>query len=567
MKNLLPASVILMSLTVTAFAQNPIDNQVKAALYDLDRAETQIASVTPKQVSKVNRIQRMIENAEVQLDASNNQSDESWITAKARLDKLRARLDAMVAPAPAPGANQLPASDVDLLSAIDQQSTILIQEINRSSVASLAHVKDRLIRTINGLKQQYQRLQQPEHPQAITVAQKIIAAEQYINQQTAMELSNADIAMVSSIDRQTDNFKHMISEYSMFDIARLEDQLMRTLTQLKQQFQRVQKPDHPQAAAVAQKITAAENKVREQLNTLAAQEQSLGDVEGMVAAIQERLNPSNRSWFGSPVPDAPFAEHTVRVFAQGMNAWQEQLVRDLEFMESIQGKTTRVFVDNLIQRARSELHSIGVYNNEMARRIENLLAGYDQIDTYLHKVPVHRVDAEIQKMEQAIELLDVAQMFDEMVGRNTLPIHSRKSSYENAIITLRKKVVTAVAESRFPEIRSENPELLAAARKVLDREEYNVNPIRRMGITYDLQRKTTKEGDIDWGAVTTTVSITDYEWDEFAVTTVEEINGEFHLYYNEFKYFHRGGTDVPTGKWTLAKRRQGTQILESNIDG
>ncbi len=567
MKNVFPTSVILLSLAASALAQNPVDSQVKAALYDIDRAQSQIASVTPKQASKVKRIQGMIENAEAQLAASSNQTDESWIAARSRLDELRAQMNTMLAPAPTHSKDQISGDDVSLVNAIDQQANVLIQELNGSSAADIAHGKDRFLRTIQGLKQQYQRIQQPEHPQAITVAQKIIATEQYIQQQTANELSSPDVSLLGSIDRQTDNFRHMISGYSMFDIARLADQLTGTLNQLKQQVQRVQKPAHPQAVAVAQKISATESYLQEQLDTLAAQEQALGDVEGMVAAIQERLNPSNRSWFGSPVPDAPFDRQTVSVFAQGMNAWKEQLNKDLEYMQSVRGKTTRVNVDNLIQRAQAELHSVDVYNTEMARRIENLLAGHDQIDTYLNKVPVHRVDTEIQKMEYGIELLGIAQMFDEMVGREGVSTQARQARYENAIAVLQDKAATAIADSRFPEIRSENPELLAAAKEVLNRKEYDVNPIRRMGITYDMQRKATKEGEVDWGAVTTTVTITGYEWDEFAVTTVEEVDGNYHLFYNEFKYFHRGGTDVPTGKWTLAKRRQGTQILESNIDG
>ena len=57
------------------------------------------------------------------------------------------------------------------------------------------------------------------------------------------------------------------------------------------------------------------------------------------------------------------------------------------------------------------------------------------------------------------------------------------------------------------------------------------------------------------------VTVTGYKWDEFAVTTVEQVGNEYYLYYDLMKFFHRGGTDVPTGKWTLGKRRKGSRIL------
>lgn len=57
-----------------------------------------------------------------------------------------------------------------------------------------------------------------------------------------------------------------------------------------------------------------------------------------------------------------------------------------------------------------------------------------------------------------------------------------------------------------------------------------------------------------------------YKWDEFAVTTVEQVGNEYYLYYNLMKFFHRGGTDVPTGKWTLGERRKGSRILEKHVN-
>ena len=309
---------------------------------------------------------------------------------------------------------------------------------------------------------------------------------------------------------------------------------------------------------------AVEHHVQAQLKAVASQEAALGDVVGRVAEIRERLHPDNRNWFGSPVPSAPYTMEVVMTFANQMNAWRTQSLGDLEYLQSIDGRTQQVDVRDLLYQVNNDLQSIERFNRIMSDELESLLAGHDQIDTYLDRVPNHRIAQELTKMNNAMELIAVADAFNKSVGHEAVDSSHRMKRYAAASGTLRDRADQAVSDARFPEIRSEDPALLAAAEDVLARDEYKVNPIVRIGITYDIQRKSTAEGSIDWGSVVTTVSVTDYEWDEFAVTTVENVNGNYHLFYNEFKYFHSGGTDVPTGKWTLSKRRQGSRILEQN---
>jgi hypothetical protein len=49
------------------------------------------------------------------------------------------------------------------------------------------------------------------------------------------------------------------------------------------------------------------------------------------------------------------------------------------------------------------------------------------------------------------------------------------------------------------------------------------------------------------------------------VTTAERVGDAYYLDCTLLKFFHAGGSDVPTGRWTLGERRRGRQILKENI--
>ncbi len=500
-------AAVLLALTVQpVVASDPVDNQVKAAIYDIGRAESQISGLTNRQAPKARRISSMIESAQAQLDASSNQQDSSWLDASKRLQALSARLDTVMQPeASATTANTPSKTEA-----------------------------------------------QPEAPAPATNMP-----------------SEVDMGILATIERQLDGFARQMQEFSQSDYTRLRPQLEARINQFKSQYGQLQNQAHPVAIAVAQKVIGIEQHIQGQITTLAAQETALGDVAAKVEDIRKRANPSNQSWQERQVPDAPFTREIIRNFAQKLAATRDAANRDLHYLRSVEGKTSQVApstMQDTIATVTSQLDGVERDADLLTSRIEGKLAGHDQIDTYLNNVPVYRVGQQVDSLQQGISLLAIVNEFNEILGRDIVDTTARRARYTGAINQLMAKAASAVDEARFPKIRSADPELLAAAQEVLSREEYDVNTIARMGITYDIQRKHVTEGDVDWGAVSTTVTVTGYEWDEYAVTTVEEVNGQYFLFNNLFKFFHQGGTDVPTGKWTLGERRQGIQILQENIN-
>ena len=126
----------------------------------------------------------------------------------------------------------------------------------------------------------------------------------------------------------------------------------------------------------------------------------------------------------------------------------------------------------------------------------------------------------------------------------------------------RELVTLALDSVRMPEARSTDPDLLAAAAEALANPDYGVGAWRRMVINYDLQRKEKHEGEYRTGTVYDTITVYHYVWDEFQVTTIEQVGERWFMFANRLKYFHQGGPTTPTGRWILADRFQTTEILE-----
>ena len=54
-------------------------------------------------------------------------------------------------------------------------------------------------------------------------------------------------------------------------------------------------------------------------------------------------------------------------------------------------------------------------------------------------------------------------------------------------------------------------------------------------------------------------------WDEFQVTTIEEQDGKYVMYYNTLRKFSRAPRTTPVNRWILAKRLNGGEVPASVI--
>ncbi|MEM7427480.1 MAG: hypothetical protein AAF441_15405 [Pseudomonadota bacterium] len=396
-------------------------------------------------------------------------------------------------------------------------------------------------------------------------------------------LSRRELSLARSLARQAVN---SIKEVRKVEIAEFQQERIRNyyrqrVMSLAGQFKSISRKDDPAAIAAHQQIVQLARIVGEAEQAAAQQLAALGDVKGRFAEVEARYHRLRLP----QVPSALFSADDVVKYTQTLATVTGQAEKDVAWLNSIKGKTTLIYesqIDGVLARAHGGLASaIERGHTELARRIQGRINAVswrikyaaetdpqDQNHRMNRLLNASKFETAIAELRKGLEAVELASTHKTV---STIPqygdLNPARDAMEQAIATLQVKYETALAWNGFPKVRSTDRNLLAAARKVLSDPKLAAKQIARMEITYDKQRKSRKEGTVSVGAVTTDVEVTAYVWDEFAVTTAEKIGDRYYLYSNLLKFFHKGGTDVPVGRWVLAERRQGMRILKSKIEG
>jgi hypothetical protein len=179
-----------------------------------------------------------------------------------------------------------------------------------------------------------------------------------------------------------------------------------------------------------------------------------------------------------------------------------------------------------------------------------------------------RYDETLSNLGNGLAAVELAAAFDSAMGRSDAPNRAaQEQALQAAIGSWEDKFAQSLGAARLPEARSTDLDLLAAAAEVLARPQYGYQ-YERMVINYDLHRKEKKTGDIeaDLAQETATVTIYHYIWDEFQVTTAEQVGDQHYLFYNRLRYYYQGDNDTPIERWILSGRHQGHRILPENIN-
>ena len=492
------------------------DSALKAALYDIERAEKQSVGLTSKGKAKIRRIEGMVADAEKRLEESTSKDELAWKDAKIRLDDLKAHLASVT------GGGEAASSPAPVT-----------PSSSGAGVPSTAKPA-------------------PKGPPP---------------------LSQYDVAQLGTTDRQTESLIKQVQQVDPvdFSLPQEQDRWRGHVARMKDLYLKISQPKHPQALPVAQKITALEIYVEDQIKKATAAHAQLGDVKGRYDDIEQRTRTKK---IPHP-PDMPISKKQALDYAKVLKALGEEAAADHAYLESIKGKTKVVYesqIDDLLhQTNRRQKTEIPRNNKILVKRLDDRLAGIDQVPGQVAKADTNNQNHMSQaprwtkELQEGIEYAEIAMAYEKTMGMDVIDRTGKKAVYEETLGLIGGKSEVGLQAVRFPKVRSTNPELLKAAQKVLSNPSYKINPIERMEITYDKQTKSSSEGDVEFGAAQTNVTVTRYKWDEFAVTTAEKVGDKYFLFSNLMKYFHEGGSDVPTGKWTLGKRHQGSQILKENI--
>ena len=364
MKNQLLALLALVLFVTPTLAG---DANVKAALYEIERAEQQIAGATATQKAKLTRISRLVESADDQLDAADDRGSD-WTSARERLDAVIARLGELQAPTPT--------SD------------------------------------------------------------------------DGGGLSDADLAILGGIDRQTDGLIRQIGEYDAPDFVRLEKQLTTRIEGLKKQYQGLSQPDHPQAVAVAQKVLGVEKEIQDQIAGHAAAEAAIGDVEAELTRIEERLHPGNKTWTGLSAGSVEYSVEAVVAFAEHMHAWRAQAEHDRTMLAEIVKVNSMSRVTSLQHKVDYEFTTIDRSVEQLDTRLANDLRSLDQLVQYSGNVHAAGAAERAAQIRAATGLLEIWSAFDVAMGRSAPDTSDRAATYEAMIAELEQKAADAPARPK-----------------------------------------------------------------------------------------------------------------------
>lgn len=582
----------------------PADSNIKGALFDIERAEQQIQGLTPSRKANIKRMQNSLAITEERLAASPHRDDPSWIEANERLQALKTALAQLAGGGSAAGTGATTGATTGGATTGSGGATTgtggaTSQTVQPAQTAQTA--ADPTLRRLQSelamIGKQVGGLKPGDHG----VAARHIGDTLRVGQELAAYPDREDPAWQEAIQLYGQINNHLIdvmapswqqdlmstaetigamAPLDYMDAQRV-DYVRQRLNGLFNSMQYFQNPQNPVIAQTTQALIQVGTEFEKRVEQAAAQQTALGDYAGQIEAILRRAR-------AIEVPAAlttPVGEDEVRAFAGKIAAIRSQVEQDLAYLENIDGKAPLTVEQiNDLRAARSELAYSApgeieqtLFQSDDAidawvadrERIMNQLAAvdpHDSNDQANRLLGEGSFEENLKRLDEGLTAAKVAAAYDGALGRSGTPARAaQQRAFEDAIAAFKEKRQLALDSKRMPEAQSDDPELLAAAAEVLKRPQYGFD-FDRLVINYDVQRKERTEGEIETGAVVSTLTATHYVWDEFQATTAEKVGDDYYLFVNEFHFYHAADSTVPTGKWVLHDRFQSSQILPENID-
>lgn len=512
----------LAAVLSLAMPQGPAaaDAALDAALYDIGRAEAQAAGLSPKRMAAVVRVTRMVEAARERLAASADVGTAAHRSAEARLAQLEAQLEQIRAAAAAP----------------------------------------------------------PPPTPSPAVAPP--AAKAPPPPSPTDGLPAADLARLQSIDRRANAGWQQLQALAPTDWQRsgIVERWRAEVAMLKGQMAGLAAPEHPISREVGKKVSTIDLYVEHQIASAAEVSAALGDVVGRIQTIETWLRDTR-----IPRPSGALTAPDVDANAARLAEIEQQAAAHLEWVRDVRGRSAAM-LESQANALTSRLEHLLSDQIVRARTdlLERLLRDAEKADWRISQIPgldpanpsdrANRLLGDGGALAEAdlaaaLGALDLAERYADAAGLAPPETAPRRAKILSAQAMLAEKQHAALGDVRFPKVRSSDPDLIAAAGSALERSAVEMGEVLRLEITYDVQRKAETEGEIHHGAVSSTVTVSRYVWDEFGVTTAERADGKIHLYTHLFAFYHEGGSDVPTGRWVLKERRKLSRILEANVKG
>ncbi|MGE0141790.1 MAG: hypothetical protein AB7T19_00735 [Planctomycetota bacterium] len=409
-----------------------------------------------------------------------------------------------------------------------------------------------------------------------------------------------DQAKLVQLDKEIGNAKRnfgLLSRVHLNDGGRVRS-LQRELEGLRTRLATFP-ATHPDVQAVAAALAQHEAAVTSALAALRADQNAAGEMNQKIEELHARYGSENRL---API-QPPFEVAQVKAFVTDWRQWREQTIpADLEWLDkaadnaALDGQKVgnlRAWLktgwsrrlDEIERTVRERIASDVTTAMDSARFVLETKAD-DPGHVSNRILGKGRFDEQMTRLREGLAAIAIASTWDETMGSPAVmgprgePVadtpdadpskapdrKAQTTTLEEAVAHLKELAKVALHSVRVPAAVSTDAKLLEIAKTTLANPKYGVHEVRRMVINAPLQHHTRREAWLRPGTVTSTIELYEYVWDQYQVTTVEEVGDELWLFANTLKRYESGDPTTPVGRWILSQRFELTPILAENVD-
>ena len=386
------------------------------------------------------------------------------------------------------------------------------------------------------------------------------------------------------------------SELQNPDIIKARQKRMGQFQQALKRYPQVNDPDVQKARA---EYTALQQALSAEFKRAQAQLQQLGDVQQALATIEQ-----NSRTYAVPKPLAiPFDELKVKQWLEQAsqartvgehNQKQLQNIAQLAYLPKNLGtpQTGASYdiddVDRMYRYALQMQQAVQSNYASMADQLKNRIQGMDsqvfsrwQEDPTSDKKWIFLSDAQRQEAKSVFaENRLIAQSYlhlEKSLNRNTDLAETTLKKLAEAESQFEKSHQIALQNSRLPEAKSDDDDLLDIAESVLKTPKYEFGPHGPIILTTAEiveREKKTSEVEIDDAELTLggdlkvsgTETTWTYRWQEFSFAVpLQEADGRWFIWWITAKNFSSGAANTPIGRWVSGKATKGNLILKENF--
>ncbi len=581
-------------LTPAAFAQTtPADSAIKGAVYDIGRAEQQLKSLTPSRKANIKRLQRSMQMTGQRLDSSSNKSHASWTEAKQRLDAVNNALATLA------GGGAAPTSSPPAAAATQSapKATPTAPKVTQPPVAAADPAIGRAQREMKLVEAQVRNLRPSDSRGALRQLKELFRIGGYLSKvkdrsqpafkQAAQQYGGIKQTLVNHMVKIEQN--RLVNLAGKLDKMRPVDYAnagkvqsgRKALVDIDKNLKALGAAKDPGVQGVAGRLHKIADIYEQRIAKHNAQQAELGDVSGKLAALQQRFHKIR-------VPGRivhPATKETVRGFIASVNAVKKHIAEDNAYIKSIDGKATLNVKDgNSFRSLRAGLQ--GSKPQELRRVMDTVNAEMDlNVDQALSTAKFYietdpndvnhrnnrltgegKYDEGLKTLAAAKQTVNLAVLYDKESGRANPP--NRQPQIEQVDVatkSFKEKFIVALNGVRMPEARSKDDKLHDAVASVFATKKYGY-AFERVVINAPLKRVKQKTGNIRGTVKSATVTVYEYEWDQFQATTAEKVGDKYYLFANSFKYYYSGDPQTQIKTWILTQRFKSSQILKENIN-